>query len=322
MNTRPQAVIWDIDGTLAATTQLGFTATNAVLKKFGFSEIGEAEYLRGTIYTTPERLAWHASGGLDGGDISAPCGEELGRAFDEYYVELVSFDTAGFYPGLNDLCLELASLNILQGAVSNACGSYVVRVLDVNGVSSLFPSTLGADQAPRAKPHPDGLLLCAASLGVDPAQCVYVGDAPSDGQAAKAAGMLALGVTWGSHGGEAWRANFETVCDDASQLRAALGLKLGMGLGARKQSGEMDLVDSTIQASVDKEMKRKTTLKAHSSIQFPTKGSILFRCSRNTKRYVTSKVATLKLYSQRELASSIVMKTSIGFRSVRVKILA
>ena len=35
-------------------------------------------------------------------------------------------------------------------------------------------------------------------LGVDPASCVYVGDAVVDVQAARAAGMAAVAVTWGA----------------------------------------------------------------------------------------------------------------------------
>lgn len=53
-------------------------------------------------------------------------------------------------------------------------------------------------------------------------QCFYVGDAPSDGRAARAAGMRAVGVSWGSHSGAQWRANFDIVADTVPQLRAAL----------------------------------------------------------------------------------------------------
>jgi phosphoglycolate phosphatase-like HAD superfamily hydrolase len=44
--TSPAAgpVIWDVDGTLAATTELGFSATNVTLHQFGLREITRAEY--------------------------------------------------------------------------------------------------------------------------------------------------------------------------------------------------------------------------------------------------------------------------------------
>ncbi len=58
----------------------------------------------------------------------------------------------------------------------------------------------------------------------DALQCVYVGDAPSDGVAAKAAGMASIGVSWGSHSGPEWKSNFDYVADDAMELRILLGL--------------------------------------------------------------------------------------------------
>ena len=100
VGVRDRTFLWDIDGTLAATTQLGFQGTNAVLKANGYPEISQEEYLHGTRYTTPQRLAWHATGGLNGGNTSAEVGVKLGAEFDEFYVALVSKETAGLYPGV------------------------------------------------------------------------------------------------------------------------------------------------------------------------------------------------------------------------------
>jgi phosphoglycolate phosphatase-like HAD superfamily hydrolase len=52
----------------------------------------------------------------------------------------------------------------------------------------------------------------------------YVGDAPSDGVAAKSAGMLAVGVNWGSHDlrEEANARNFHVVFDTVEELAASL----------------------------------------------------------------------------------------------------
>ena len=75
-----------------------------------------------------------------------------------------------------------------------------------------------------AKPAPDGLLECCAAIGVEPAACAYVGDAPTDGEAARAAGMRAIGVSWGAHAREKVAPAFDVVCDDVPELRAALGL--------------------------------------------------------------------------------------------------
>ena len=61
----------------------------------------------------------------------------------------------------------------------------------------LFETVVGGDETERHKPDPEPLLLAAKRMGADPAETVYVGDSPFDMRAAKAAGMHAVGVTWG-----------------------------------------------------------------------------------------------------------------------------
>jgi pyrophosphatase PpaX len=61
----------------------------------------------------------------------------------------------------------------------------------------LFETIVGGDDTERHKPDPQPLLLAADRMGADPAQTAYVGDSPFDIRAAKAAGMFAVGVTWG-----------------------------------------------------------------------------------------------------------------------------
>ena len=180
-------VIWDVDGTLADSTNLGFTSTNAVLVEAGLSSITLADYMRGTRYATPQRLAWHATG-----DITAPCGVELGAAFDRHYIALVSPTTASFFPGVARLVAAVAAAGKSQAVLSNACGEYARAVMDVNDVTRHMVRIDGADDAPAVKPAPDGLLAQCAFFQWTPETCVYVGDSPSDGVAARAAGMMSV----------------------------------------------------------------------------------------------------------------------------------
>ena len=240
-----RALLFDIDGTLSDSFRLGFESTQRVLTLNGYKTIDEAEYHQGVLntmqlapflsfappsplssisslpqgtrYTTPARLSWHSTG--EANELS-PIGVELGRQFDEMYVELVSTETAPLYDGIAGFPpipslfkakmsrypmrssvemirnVQTALPGLKLGALSNACGSYVEAVLRVNRLSNDFGVALGADQVPGAKPKPDGLLQCCKALSVDPASCIYVGDSPTDGQAAAAAGMPSIGVTW------------------------------------------------------------------------------------------------------------------------------
>ena len=214
------AVLWDVDGTLADSTSLGFTSTNAVLVEAGLPTIDLAQYKTGTRYPTPQRMAWHAAGAP-----SDPVGASLGARFDEHYVRLVDTRTAGFYPGIADLLRALHDRKGgAQAVLSNACGAYARRVVDVNGARAFFKATLGADDAPRPKPSPEGLLAIAKANGWDPGACVNVGDSPSDGAAARAAGMMALGCAWGAHEGDELRrgGGFDRVVATVAELRQTL----------------------------------------------------------------------------------------------------
>jgi pyrophosphatase PpaX len=88
----------------------------------------------------------------------------------------------------------------------------------------LFDTVVGGDETERHKPDPEPLLLAAARLNADPAQCAYVGDSPFDIRAAKAARMHAIAVTWGGiHDREKLLAEQpDAIVDDAEQLYGVL----------------------------------------------------------------------------------------------------
>jgi phosphoglycolate phosphatase len=56
---------------------------------------------------------------------------------------------------------------------------------------------LSGDSLPVTKPDPLPLLTAAQRIGIEPARCLYLGDALRDAQAARAAGMTSLGARFG-----------------------------------------------------------------------------------------------------------------------------
>mmetsp|Transcript_8705 Transcript_8705/g.12311 ORF Transcript_8705/g.12311 Transcript_8705/m.12311 type:complete len:287 (-) Transcript_8705:72-932(-) len=231
-----KGIIFDIDGTIADSGKLGYDATVVVLENNGCPTITEEIYHEHTIYTTPERLARHA--GLVPGDVDFEAiGQKLGAEFDDFYVKLVDTKTAGFYPGIDDFLNNIPS-DVKIGALTNACVAYAHAVLTVNcpvaagisgglpesgGIYDRFGSIHGADDSPKPKPYPDGLYVICKELGLKPEECVYIGDSPSDGKAADAAGMASIGVLWGSHTEEKVRnAPFNYVCNTVEEMQALL----------------------------------------------------------------------------------------------------
>ena len=154
-----KGIIFDIDGTLADSWNLGYQATLTVLTDY-HNENNEEQYTLGTYpltaeeyhygcrFTTPERLARHV--GLQPGHESfESIGEQLGARFDDYYVQLVDTKTAGFYEGIGDMLVKLhcgnlapatnnngekhsESCGIQLGALTNACVEYAHAVLKAN----------------------------------------------------------------------------------------------------------------------------------------------------------------------------------------------
>jgi len=185
-----KGILFDVDGTLADSWKLGFDATQIVLENNNIPKITERVYHEGTKYSTPHRLALHAGICPDAEpEKFKVVGEKLAEQFDAYYVGLVSKETAGYYDGIHDFLRAIPD-HVQMGALTNACVAYAHAVLKINDETfyTRFATVHGADTAAKPKPNPDGLLLCCQELSLNPENCVYIGDSPSDGAAAHAAG--------------------------------------------------------------------------------------------------------------------------------------
>jgi phosphoglycolate phosphatase len=76
------------------------------------------------------------------------------------------------------------------------------HILDLHGLRGLFQSVQVADDHP-SKPHPSMIHACLGDTGVDPSRATILGDTTYDIEMGVAAGIRALGVTWGYHPPEA-----------------------------------------------------------------------------------------------------------------------
>jgi pyrophosphatase PpaX len=87
-----------------------------------------------------------------------------------------------------------------------------------------FDVVVGSDDTERHKPDPEPILLALERLGAAPERAAYVGDSPFDIRAAKAAGVAAVGVTWGGiHSRERLREEEpDALVDDAEELLGVL----------------------------------------------------------------------------------------------------
>ena len=94
-------------------------------------------------------------------------------------------------PGAREL---LASLPRRRWAIVTS-GIRAVATLRIRHTGLPIPDVLVcADEIEHGKPHPEGYLTAATRLGLDPASCVVMEDAPAGLEAARAGGMRAVGI--------------------------------------------------------------------------------------------------------------------------------
>jgi pyrophosphatase PpaX len=103
------------------------------------------------------------------------------------------------FPGIEAVLERLRDEGRKLGVVTVKSRMTVDLTFELLPLASFFTTVVTGDDVQRHKPDPDALLLALERLGGGSA--AYVGDSPFDVQAAKAAGMGAIAVTWGGiHG--------------------------------------------------------------------------------------------------------------------------
>jgi HAD superfamily hydrolase (TIGR01509 family) len=102
-------------------------------------------------------------------------------------------DGVPLLPGAVDAVRRLASRWPL-GLASSSPRLLIDVVLDRTGLAPSFQATVSTEEVARGKPAPDGYLLAAERLGVDPAGCAAVEDSSNGLRSAHAAGMHVIAV--------------------------------------------------------------------------------------------------------------------------------
>ena len=113
------------------------------------------------------------------------------------------------------------------GIVTNKPGWLTAPLLQELGLAARSGCVVSGDTLAERKPHPMQLLHAATLLGLVPRECVYMGDAERDVQAARNAGMIPLVAGFGYLGaGEdpgAWQP--DAIFGQPTDLLEWLGLR-------------------------------------------------------------------------------------------------
>lgn len=186
---RVKAVLFDVDGTLVDSLPALLAVARRAAPGLPVSEQLVRRTLNQQSFFWDSLLPPEAPGRAE--RIAAMTAEAL-RLWPEVLREHGRAIT-GLAATLDALLARGLKLGIVTGARE---GSF--EPLRRTGVFERFASVITRAHVARGKPHPDGLLMGAESLGVEPAHAVYVGDTPIDVEAARAAGMAAVAVLSGA----------------------------------------------------------------------------------------------------------------------------
>lgn len=101
------------------------------------------------------------------------------------------------FDGVPELVKGLHDRNLVWGVVTNKAARFTEPLTRSMALFATARAVVSGDTTPHAKPHPAPLLEAARRMGLDPQQCVYVGDDERDIVAGRAAGMVTVAATYG-----------------------------------------------------------------------------------------------------------------------------
>jgi N-acetyl-D-muramate 6-phosphate phosphatase len=185
-----RAVLFDMDGTLLDTAPDMVGALNALRREEGLAPL-PYESVRSAVSHGAARVV--RTGFPDAAPDSVA---DLQKRFLTIYRGALSQGTQ-LFPGMGEVLDALAGRRLKSGIVTNKAAWLTDPLLEQLGLRARFDCVVSGDTIAERKPHPQPLLHAAKLAGVEPGECIYVGDAERDVQAAHAAGMSALVATYG-----------------------------------------------------------------------------------------------------------------------------
>ena len=189
---QPDAVLFDLDGTLVDTVETRIRAWLQTFQEIGIPTTRDG--LVPLIGLDGKRLAREVSA-LAGQPMDDGRSEVIDKRCGEIYESLNSDPRA--LPGVRRLFDTIDGRGLRSAIATSSRKEQVKTSVDALGLAR-EPTIVDASHVEHAKPEPDLLLRAAEELGVDPSRAWYVGDSTWDMVASVAAAMIPLAVTAGS----------------------------------------------------------------------------------------------------------------------------
>ena len=105
--------------------------------------------------------------------------------------------TVRAFDGAERALARLRDAGLAQGVVTSKMHALAWHGLEITGLAPYLGCCIGANDCEWFKPDPRPVTAGVDALGLDPAQCLYVGDSPFDIHAGNGAGCTTVAVLWG-----------------------------------------------------------------------------------------------------------------------------
>ncbi|HUV75937.1 MAG TPA: HAD family phosphatase [Dehalococcoidales bacterium] len=188
IESRLEAVIWDMDGVIADTALYHFKAWQDVFRKRRGSYT-EEDFKRNFGRRNDTIIPNIMGGNLSSSEVEAIAGEK-----EDNYRQRVAQNIKPL-PGAIELIRALRERGVKMAIASSSPVENIQLILGGLGIDSYFQFIVSGKQVSEGKPSPQGFLLAAKKLEVAPENCVVIEDAIDGVAGAKRAGMKCLAVT-------------------------------------------------------------------------------------------------------------------------------
>jgi beta-phosphoglucomutase len=184
----PDGVIFDMDGVLVDSYRAHFESWRQLGRQYGL-EMTEAQFAATFGRTSRDiiRNLW----GQAIPDEQVAAADERKEAC---YRQIIARDFPAM-PGASELLAALHAAGFAMAIGSSGPPANVRAVLDALPNGRLISQCVTGAEVTHGKPDPQVFLLAAGKLGLAPARCAVVEDAPAGVEAAVRAGMVAIAIT-------------------------------------------------------------------------------------------------------------------------------
>jgi len=209
-------LIFDVDGVIADTEAVNATASIKVFADlFDIEGVVREDFEAGLGRGAEEYVKTAAQ--VHGLELTDKQVEQATQLRQEYFLKILSEEPLPPFPGVLDLMNEAMQGEDFSVAIATSGTLEKSRaVLNAVGVPYRKMVYINGNDVKHKKPDPELFLIAAQRMGIQPAHCVVIEDAPNGVQAAKAAGAKCIAVTNSTTAAKL--AEADMVCDSLEQI--------------------------------------------------------------------------------------------------------